>query len=479
MQRKMTVVDIQRFQRSKKARERWRRNLKTLRLLCGVCIACKKSLESVIPSDSWQSITTEMKKKVKKNSLQFDTAFFRSRTLRTEILNRQQKHILTSKPDVRQDEDIIAVVRGLQALEEFTFYSKTVQYDFAKYAFLETYGPNRVIFKEQHRADFLYIVIRGTLIYRNASETTVIGKGEKIGEDEIIGSRLRGGTLTTQSDEVQLLSLHKEHFDEITIAENQRGTQLRDIIGRSSVLKLWPTRELLNRPQDWIIRNYKADSWISEDLWNDDWVYIVKSGFCVVAKGMDELEMHLHSHKKKLRRKRREKMKEDLIHRKLGGGIVQSSNAFRPLQSRGMAPRDWSSQRAMHEMDSNIIRELRAGKNNDRKWFIAKELNPGDVAAVDSLTDTQNQINPRLALVTSQGTELLQIKRKTFQRFISADLNSLLTIMSNSYPSFDDLQRSRNHHIEWQMYKAAVLAGAMKPPKSHRIKLQPLSFSVA
>jgi hypothetical protein len=35
MQRKMTVVDIQRFQRSKKARERWRRNLKTLRLLCG------------------------------------------------------------------------------------------------------------------------------------------------------------------------------------------------------------------------------------------------------------------------------------------------------------------------------------------------------------------------------------------------------------------------------------------------------------
>ena len=161
------------------------------------------------------------------------------------------------------------------------------------------------------------------MIYRNASETTVIGKGEKIGEDEIIGSRLRGGTLTTQSDEVQLLSLHKEHFDEITIAENQRGTQLRDIIGRSSVLKLWPTRELLNRPQDWIIRNYKADSWISEDLWSDDWVYIVKSGFCVVAKGMDELEMHLHSHKKKLRRKRREKMKEDLIHRKLGGGIVQ------------------------------------------------------------------------------------------------------------------------------------------------------------
>ena len=64
---------------------------------------------------------------------------------------------------MRQDEDIIAVVRGLQALEEFTFYSKTVQYEFAKYAFLETYGPNRVIFKEQHRADFLYIVIRGHL----------------------------------------------------------------------------------------------------------------------------------------------------------------------------------------------------------------------------------------------------------------------------------------------------------------------------
>ena len=65
----------------------------------------------------------------------------------------------------------------------------------------------------------IFTLNQGTLIYRNANETTVIGKGEKIGEDEIIGQQLRGGTLTTQSDEVQLLSLHKEHFEEITIGK--------------------------------------------------------------------------------------------------------------------------------------------------------------------------------------------------------------------------------------------------------------------
>ena len=50
------------------------------------------------------------------------------------------------------------------------------------------------------------------------------------------------------------------------------------------MLTIWPTEVLSQNPKDWIIRNYKPDSWISDDLWTDEWVYVVKSGFCIVTK---------------------------------------------------------------------------------------------------------------------------------------------------------------------------------------------------
>ena len=41
-----------------KAREKWRKNLATLRLLCMVCIQCRKAVAKLVPKDSWQRLTS-------------------------------------------------------------------------------------------------------------------------------------------------------------------------------------------------------------------------------------------------------------------------------------------------------------------------------------------------------------------------------------------------------------------------------------
>ena len=42
---------------------------------------------------------------------------------------------------------------------------------------------------------------------------------------------------------------------------------------------------------------------------------------------------------------------------------------------------------------------------------------------------TTDDVHPQIALISTQGAEVFQIKRKLFQSKISPDLNSLLTVM--------------------------------------------------
>merc|ERR1712062_762743 len=188
--------------------------------------------------------------------------------------------------------DIAIIVRGMQSLDEFTYYTIDVQKQMAKYLFYEEYGPNRTIFKQGNNSDFMYFIVMGALIYRGSDGTYLISKGEKIGETDIINNTRRIGTMQTQSEELQLVALHKEWYEMILIEHNEKGDGLPDIVRQSAVLQIWPTSLLPHNPSQWFIRNYKSDSWISDDLWSDEWVYIVKSGSCVVAKAIDELEMH-------------------------------------------------------------------------------------------------------------------------------------------------------------------------------------------
>ena len=64
-------------------------------------------------------------------------------------------------PSFRNEEDIQVIVRGMQALDEFTYYTIDVQKKMARYLFYEEYGPNRTIFKEGNNSDFMYFIVMG------------------------------------------------------------------------------------------------------------------------------------------------------------------------------------------------------------------------------------------------------------------------------------------------------------------------------
>ena len=64
-------------------------------------------------------------------------------------------------PEYRTDDEIEIIVRGMQALDEFTYYQPEVQRKMARYLFYEEYEANRIIFKEGNLADFMYFVVKG------------------------------------------------------------------------------------------------------------------------------------------------------------------------------------------------------------------------------------------------------------------------------------------------------------------------------
>ena len=72
-------------------------------------------------------------------------------------------------PEYRTDDEIEIIVRGMQALDEFTYYQPEVQRKMARYLFYEEYEANRIIFKEGNLADFMYFVVKG------ACEFSVVG----------------------------------------------------------------------------------------------------------------------------------------------------------------------------------------------------------------------------------------------------------------------------------------------------------------
>ena len=80
--------------------------------------------------------------------------------------------------------------------------------------------------------------------------------------------------------------LLSESYQEIIYNQNKLGSGLHGIVAKSALLSRWPIRLLPENPSKWLIRNYKPDSWISDDLWTDDWVYIVKSGSGIIGRSI-------------------------------------------------------------------------------------------------------------------------------------------------------------------------------------------------
>ena len=78
----------------------------------------------------------------------------------------------------------------------------------------------------------------------------------------------RIGTLQTQSEEVQLASIHKESYQEIIYNQNKLGSGLSDIISKSALLSRWPMQLLPGQRFNIRIGLTRGPNVISNDLTN-------------------------------------------------------------------------------------------------------------------------------------------------------------------------------------------------------------------
>ena len=120
--------------------------------------------------------------------------------------------------------------------------------------------------------------------------------------------------------------------------------------------------------------------------------------------------MHRSGLKSQLRRKRRDHLLDELSHRKSTNRLITQHDdwegAYRPLKSRGMARPDYVNSRqeqyklhirgltlflyisgyirtnaeSRSQLDQQLMRELRTGKDYETKWFTVSEIGIGDVA---------------------------------------------------------------------------------------------------
>ena len=88
--------------------------------------------------------------------------------------------IMKTLPEYRTDDEIEIIVRGMQALDEFTYYQPEVQRKMARYLFYEEYEANRIIFKEGNLADFMYFVVKGACKFSAVGFKTISQKCKNI-----------------------------------------------------------------------------------------------------------------------------------------------------------------------------------------------------------------------------------------------------------------------------------------------------------
>ena len=90
--------------------------------------------------------------------------------------------------------------------------------------------------------------------------------------------------------------------------------------------------------------------------------------------------MHFADVKTQLQKKRREFLMSELAQRSSGQfTTTQSEDSFRPLKSR-MAPRDYSSRQAQHDIDIGLVREIRGERPYTAKWYVAADVHVGEMA---------------------------------------------------------------------------------------------------
>lgn len=478
---------------------RFRRAVKIVRILCKVFSIRKKDLHTQVTDSNWVALTEALlnETNVQLNQKQtnkagegenptnetsskqtFDISKFRVQHSKIrESIPIKLREIMEKSPHLRTADENLQILRRMRKLETFSRYPVEVQKAFTASGWMEEYDVNRVIILKGHTSSCLYFVISGRLVSNGGtdegSETVLLKKGDKFGEDDIISDELRHSTVVSQ-EKTRIFVVHKKDYLRIMKDIGAKDVGILDICRNISVFHHWPLEKLKENPFLWNIQNYKEGSLVAEDSSHCDWLYVIKSGSCKVIKRIrayrgddDDNDVTRKSVAREARHKLMEMMMSSSssnLHRSKETKLSPMSKIFFTTPSRPQTCSTFTTRtRASTSRSrprSSFLSSIYGEKRDQTSYVALEVLGPGESFGFRSVLPT-DQRGPSVSLV-SCGAEIIHINRKFFRKFADETTCSLIEMQFPPFPNRDVILRHLRQLHEWDEYKRNTLDTALR-----------------
>ncbi|PIK52297.1 hypothetical protein BSL78_10789 [Apostichopus japonicus] len=290
-----------------KAFRRFRRVSGTIRVIAGICLALKSYVKDGPTKQwSWVEMHLNLRSDMEKN-LAFDPITFSK--LRVTRGSEKLKSILSLKPHQRTKEDVAVVLALLRNNKAFEQNDSTAKHQLARVMEYQKFEPRRIILKEGHVASCYYIILSGTCLINKKEvdprngETFIrtideISSGEAFGDNSLLHGCKRTVTVICK-DEVEVLLINQENFNQSIRDPLRRRREELVLFCRENHLELnLDDEKIKDNPTAIYTQYFKAGAVICKDMYESEFLYVIKTGRChVIAEisGCERSEQSKHS----------------------------------------------------------------------------------------------------------------------------------------------------------------------------------------
>ncbi|KAI8489377.1 hypothetical protein Bbelb_328200 [Branchiostoma belcheri] len=450
---------------------RFRKAAGVVRLLCMVCIVCRKILSQTIIEGSWlamvEAILQEAEQSAKhagnqslgSGQLSFDPHKFRRSGKDEDVVPSRVKELLRKPSKDRTEEEAETIVRTMQKMPDFALFPFEIQKQLCQVAWYDSFGTGRVIIREGHAADGFYFVLSGRLVESYAAEdeaNTVLRHGMKFGERELLTRTKRRSTVLTQ-ERTELFCVHAQDYDRIFNLQEDRETANLNVCRPGFV--------------------------IVPDSRRCDWIYVVKTGQCKVLKRLTPNEGWTVDHREENRLLHSREMRRTHQERK----ELFTAQGDRDKDNRALISVLWRNVSTPRAPISGVQNSRLDSRHGDREkgpsrmqlgsrifdpdpakpvFVVLDVLGPGQSFGFRSVLPSSER-GATVSLV-SNSAEVIQIKKKFFLKYADETVLSLIKMKYSQYPSQEDVLESLWKEHQWEDFKRDALYRAVSSVTSRQ-----------
>lgn len=495
--------------RSRQAKDMWRKYTRFIIMVHKLSSAAGQG-DTDMGMKTFTDIASEAETSTLKSSgLSFDPNYFKAKK---EInISTEVKNILSLPSEQRSPEQIQTAMFGLQSLRSFAEYPLHMQEKLASVAWFELVPPKRIIIRQGHFAENFYFILSGqavvTLLLKDpktgasfVKTATIMRKGMSFGELALLHHSRRTATVTSQGT-VQLLTIGRADFFDIFMS----GAGPDDIpdhikfISQCDFMKDWPIENLLEHPEKCLLHFFKRNVVIVKDSTYNEWIYVVKSGFCQVLKQLKGVTPRLGFNTRQnadndpsipklpglikeakvdtgLRRKRRSK-----------SAPVKEENEENspPEEQQHKAPEAQTFSKDQYSKNPTTLKAHFAVKIPKQNYVIPEKcrppkpipepkelstgklppvyvqveaLKPRDAFGLETIEfDSDAERTNTVVSLVSRGAECIMLSKEFFMKHANEKVKRLIRHQVQPYPEDEAFQNNLQIKSDWQLYRQSLI----------------------